>query len=282
MKAQSLNRSCFSKLPALKKAALIKNFAGKLVETPGLHQVNRYLRDCFLKEHAAVSAHLLKKGVKNILVSVGAKDFNAEIQLTVFLRGEKYTFANKPLWFNVPASLMGNGGVLLFNQGIVEQETTADSKYAKITLQEVKAGLTDFGEEMVNFMELNRIELLEILTDLTIPRYQKLGFAGAVYGDKLGMKGDVSRWNTVQIRIKDNCLGCFNCVLVCPAGAIKLAQNILTPLTEAAKIWREKEVKTFHPNRVTIQSDACKGCQLCVGTCKADAIEAIEALNRNE
>lgn len=151
----------------------------------------------------------------------------------------------------MPESL-ADKGAYLFTGGQVAQTATPATDYTKITLADVRAGFTDFGEEMIRFMELNGVTELEILTNLAVPRYQKLGYGGAVTGGTLGMKGDVSRWNTVVIRTKENCgMLCFDCVVVCPSEAVRPFKTAKNPMAGGVKI----------------QTDACKGCQLCIEAC---------------
>jgi hypothetical protein len=177
----------FSRLPLKTKISLLQNFVGGLLRRPGFYLVTA---------DSPVGQKLLERGIRNILVSEGAKPEKMVRLLgrVLGMKEPKRSGAALPepsILFNIPASLAGEGA-LLFTRGQVEQTTSAESQYTKITLAEVRAGLTDFGEEMVRFMELNNIESVEILTELTVPRYQKMGFSGAVYGSRLGMRGNVS------------------------------------------------------------------------------------------
>lgn len=247
------------------------NFAQELASKPGRFSVT---------PGSLIGKQLLAKGIRSILVGEGAKVETVVAQLARVLgiKSLANPLSSEPsILFNVPEYLAGKNA-LLFTRGEVEQAATAESKYTKISLEEIRAGLTDFGEEMVRFMELNGIESLEILTELTVPRYQKLGFSGAVYGDRLGMRGDVGSWNTVLVRIKERyCIGCFKCVIACPAEAIKLAADSLTPLAEVKKTgWKRGE--NTHPNRVEIETEDCKGCKLCLVACgeKRDVVEVVK------
>ncbi len=63
-------------------------------------------------------------------------------------------------------------------------------------------------------------------------------------------------WRTVRPVISlEKCIGCLQCYLYCPDGVIY------------------KTLKTENGAKVAVDYDFCKGCAICVKTCKVNAIE---------
>ena len=232
----------FARLPPAAKLASVADFAGTLASHSG-----RFI----ISGKTPIESALLARGVKNILVGRGSSAEQIAVRLNKVLGLPIDTAVVLPehavLLFNVPEGLAGECAVLL-TTGQVIQTATAESQYARVTLEDVKAGRTDFGEDMLRFMELNEVEFIDVLTQLTAPRYSRMGFAGSVSGQILGMRGDVGSWSTIRIGMKEGCgLRCYHCVIACPAGAI---------VPNDAK-----------RGGVKIDPAACKGCQLCVEAC---------------
>ncbi len=65
-------------------------------------------------------------------------------------------------------------------------------------------------------------------------------------------KGEVTISPTTAMIVAERCVGCGDCVLVCPYSAISLFES-----------------------RAALNSTLCKGCGTCVATCPAGAIEAL-------
>lgn len=231
----------------ISRLQLVKDFAHNILlpRLGSLYVVDR---------QELIGAKLLDRNIKNILVSATPNIDTMESQLAQVLNintkiKTASAIAEPAILFNVPEFLQKG---ILFTDGKMAQESTDASAHTTITLEDVKKGFTDFGEEMLSFMQLNQIDSIQMLTNLTIPAYQKIGYGGTVSGDKLGMKGDVSRWNTVVIRTKENCGAlCFDCIIACPAGAIFPFQTKASPIAGGVKI----------------NLDACKGCQQCIDAC---------------
>jgi Pyruvate/2-oxoacid:ferredoxin oxidoreductase delta subunit len=260
-------RNNFFRLNAANKTAQINQFAGTLFTQRGKYTIR--------SEASLTEAALLARGIKNVLVSERADQtaMAAQISRVLGLKTQTPVPQEPSLLFNVPESLAGKDA-LLFTSGTIEQTETPQTTHTKISLADVKAGFTDFGEEMINFMELNGIESMEILTDLTVPRYQRLGFGGAVYENNLGLQGDVGTWHTFKIRVKASCeLRCFDCIISCPTGAV-------TPIGREAmlrdKAKEAEEAREQLIGGVKIDLSACKGCRLCILSCHTGTILAGE------
>lgn len=235
----------FSRLGSAAKQASVAEFA----RTLSTHQ-GRFV----LTGKTAIELALMARGINNILVGHGSSPEQLSVRLNQTLGITIETSVVLPdhavLLYNVP-EIFAREGALLLTTGSVEQAATPESQYTRLTLAEVEAGRTDFGDDVVDFMKLNKIEFIDVLTQLTQPRYSQLGFAGSVLGRRLGMGGNVGAWSTVRIGVKESCgLRCYHCVIACPAGAI-------IPFNEKR-------------GGVKIEPDACKGCQLCVEACPAN------------
>ena len=231
-----------------------------------------------IKAGSPVNDLLLSKGISHVMVSEHAKLDVAVVQLERVLGVKHFMepqLSEPSILFNVP-KFMIRPGARLFSSGQVNATAGPKSGFTKITLSDVRAGKTDFGEAMLSFMELNGINSIGILTDLTTPRYKRMGFGGAVYGDRLGMKAPVDSWTTFVLGVDGKkCTGCFNCIVVCPSESINLVRSKLTPLEEIKAI-KKDGMTGPHPNRVEIDAESCKGCGLCVTVCSPNAINVGE------
>jgi Pyruvate/2-oxoacid:ferredoxin oxidoreductase delta subunit len=262
----------------------IRAFAKNLITKPGLHEI---------KPDSEIGKQLLAKGVHTILVSEHAKQEVMIEQLQRALGTKEFSspfLAEPSILFNVPEFLTKKGA-MLFSRGQVEQKSSPGSKYDTLSFEAIKTGFTDFGEDMVRFMELNGIKSITVLTELSTPAYQKMEQAGQVSGKKLGMKVPVDSWTTIILEVDGrNCTACFNCVLVCPSESFSLSTGRLLeektvkmlrpePPKGPMRNWglfdylRDTQAREPHPNRVEIEREACKGCKLCVDFCAPNAIK---------
>ena len=86
-----------------------------------------------------------------------------------------------------------------------------------------------------------------------------LDFANGVMPNDLASKDKKIFTEFVPMWNKDKCIGCANCSLVCPHGAIRVILN----KNEGIEYKKDKDYKL----KIVINKDICTGCQECIKTC---------------
>ena len=138
--------------------------------------------------------------------------------------------------------------------------------------QEVEITKKDIGEIEKEKMEMTIFEVLESRLGNKIP---VSAFVDNYDGMTPPMTANIERRYTSQIApayIKENCISCNMCSLVCPHGVIRPYLLTAEEYEKAPEYVREKCIETSIKNKlykftIAINVANCTGCGLCFNTC---------------
>ena len=129
------------------------------------------------------------------------------------------------------------------------------------------------GDELPN-EDLDIYERINRRLGNTLKVSECLEFQNGVMPNNMAIKDKKVSSEFVPVWNKDTCIGCANCSLVCPHGAIRVILNE----EEGIEYKKDKKYKF----KISINKDICTGCGECLKTCPINENKPLKLVSYNE